>query len=355
MGFEGSHFPFRYSSEVVSFVQKHFAGQSMRVPNEQVAAHDRDPTESETIDASHQRNTMQGSRRRRARDVTDETNSLPPTVSIEDVSDDIASPCDENQDSLGEQFANLEISSPVLPRSPSPLLSPDYPLQSVEAAERTTIRGPISVRDLINATPRPSSSPEPHTQPALRAYGDLVRAQSETVDEPNSPAAGEEPDTENEPILYEVLDEPLPPGPFSDRDYQNALKSAKALTGEIFMNLCHCEGSARPGTQLHKIKQRAEALNKLDNPASRTIGIVGDSAAGKDEHISVLTTVSLLTLLRKKQPYQLIAPSAQSSAQGQISAYQSTTVADTDTIGRPRLCCDLLCHRVQKAHAKSNG
>lgn len=327
----------------------------MRVPNEHVVAQDRDPTESETIAASYQRNTMQGSRRPRARDVTDETNPLPPTVSIEDISDDIASPRDEDQYSLGEQFANLEISSPALLRSPSPLLSPGYPLQSVEAAERTTIRDPITVRDLTNATPRPSPSPEPHTQPALRAYGDLVRAQSETIDEPNSPTTGEEPDTENEPISYEVLDEPLPPGPFSDRDYQNALRSAKALTGKIFMNLCHCEGSARLGTQLHKIKQRAEALNKLDNPASRTIGIVGDSAAGKDEHISVLTTVSLLTLLRKKQPYQLIASSAQSSTQGQISACQSTTVTDTYTIGRPRLCCDLLCHRVQKAHAKSPG
>lgn len=31
--------------------------------------------------------------------------------------------------------------------------------------------------------------------------------------------------TQDEPFLYEVLDEALPPGSFSDRDYQNALKS----------------------------------------------------------------------------------------------------------------------------------
>ncbi|CAD6572450.1 MAG: hypothetical protein ASARMPRED_005340 [Alectoria sarmentosa] len=248
----------------------------MRVPNEQVAAHDRDPTESETIAASHQRNTMQDSRRPRVRDITDETKPLPPTVCIEDVSDDIATPRDENQDSLGEQFANLEISPPVLPRSPRPLLSPDYPLQSVEAAERTTIPGPITVRDLINATPRPSPSPEPHTQPALRAYGDLVRARSETIDEPNSPAAGEEPDTENEPIC-----------------------TNQALTGEIFINLCHCEGSARPGTQLQKTKQRAEALNKVDNPGSRTIGIVGDCAASKGKSSLINSLLRLPNLAHK--------------------------------------------------------
>ena len=97
-------------------------------------------------------------------------------------------------------------------------------------------------------------------------------------DEPNGPST----EGEDEPIVYPVLDEPLPPGPFSDRDYQNTLKSAKALTGDIFTNLSHCDWSARPGTQLQKIKQRAETLYKVDNPASRTIGIVGDSAAGKE-------------------------------------------------------------------------
>lgn len=263
----------------------------MRVPHEQVTGHDRHPPTPETIATSYQKHSMQDSSSSRARGVTEETDPLTPTLSVQDVSDDRSSSRSESQISIGERLANLGISSPILARSLSPLLSPDYPLPSVEVAETTTIRGPITVRDLPNATPRPSPSPEPHTQAALRAFGDSIRAPIETVDdEPNGPATGGEFDIpgfedlslQENPILYEVLDEPLPPGPFSDRDYQNALKAAKTLTEDIFTNLSHCDWPARPGTQLNKIKQRAQALNRLDSPASRTIGIVGDSAAGKD-------------------------------------------------------------------------
>ena len=260
----------------------------MRVPRELAASHHRDDPEMEASASSQHEHNMQDSRPQ-ASQIGEEMSIIAPTVSIENVSEDETSPRGESQASLGEQLANLAISSSVLSRPSSLLLSPDHPLQSVEVAEPVTVTGPITVRDLSNATPRPSHSPEPRTQSALRAYSDLIPAQEEAVDEPNIPATEEDFDIagfedlsiQDEPILYQVLDEPLPLGPFSDRDYQNALKSAKALTGNIFQKVNLCEWSARPGTQLYKIKQRAEALNKLDNPASRTIGIVGDSAAGK--------------------------------------------------------------------------
>ena len=282
----------------------------MRVSHEQEAGPDRDFPEPDMTASSHQNNSMQDSNRAQARDITEETNIRTPTVSVEDVSnsmqdgsrfqarditgesdirtptvsvedasDDRSSFRSESQFSLGERLAALAISSPVLPRSPSPLLSPDFPLPSVEGPECPTNRDPVTVRDLPNATPRHSRSPEPYFQPGPRAYDDVPHSPMETVDdEPIDPST----EGEDDPIVYPVLDEPLPPGPFSDRDYQNALKSAKALTEDIFTNLSQCDWSARPGTQLHKIKQRAETLNKVDNPASRTIGIVGDSAAGKE-------------------------------------------------------------------------
>ena len=252
----------------------------MRVPRELTASHHKDHQAMETSAGSHHENNMQNSSPQ-ASQISEEMSNIAPTVSIEDVSEDGTSPRGESQASLGERLANLAISSSVPSRSPSLLLSPDHPLQSVEVAEPINFPRPATVRDLSNATPRPSPSPEPRS--------DLISLQEEAVDEPNFPATEEEISIsgledfsiQDEPIVYPVLDEPLPPGPFSDRDYQNALKSAKALTGDIFQKLSDCEWSARPGTQLYKIKQRAEALNKLDNPASRTIGIVGDSAAGK--------------------------------------------------------------------------
>lgn len=259
----------------------------MRVPHGLATSHHRDHKETETTVSSQHEHNMPDSHARAAH-LSEEMSSPTPTLSFEDVSEDGPSPCSESQASLGERLANLAIASPILARSPHRLLSPDHPVQSVEGAEQINIADPITVRDLSSATPRPSLSPEPRTHPAPGAYSDLIPAE-ETIDEPNrseieetSNIPGlEDLSIEDEPVVYEVLDEPLPPGPFSDRDYQNALKSAKALAGDIFHELSLCERSARPGTQLYKIKQRAEALNKLDNPASRTIGIVGDSAAGK--------------------------------------------------------------------------
>ena len=251
----------------------------MRVPHEQEAGLNRDFPEPDMTASFHQDNSMQESSRSPTRDTTEETDICTPIVSVEDVSDDRSSFRSESQITVRERLANLAISTPDHLRSPSPVLSPDFPLPSVEGAEYPTNRDPVTVRDLPNATPRHSRSPEPYYQPGPRACDDVPRPTMETVDdEPNDPST----EGEDDPIVYPVLDEPLPPGPFSDRDYQNALKSAKALTEDIFTNLSHCDWSARPGTQLHKIKQRAETLYRVDNPASRTIGIVGDSAAGKE-------------------------------------------------------------------------
>lgn len=262
----------------------------MRLPQGQTVRHDNPSREPETFATPLLITNKSKGSPPPTRETSEEMNLLTLALSIEDVSNDRSSPRGESQTSLGEQHANLSISFPMRTRSPRQSLSPDHPLRSVEVAEPTISRGWITVRDLPNATPRPSPSPEPHAQPASEASGDLIRVQPETVDGPNSPATREGFDIpgfgdlsiQDEPMIYEVLDEPLPPGPFPDPDYQKALKSAKTLTRDIFQSLSHCKRSARPGTQLHKIKQRAEALYKSDNPASRTIGIVGDSAAGED-------------------------------------------------------------------------
>ena len=156
------------------------------------------------------------------------------------------------------------------------MLFRDFSAPRVEVAECPTNRNPVTVRDLPNATPRHSRSLEPYWQPGPGARGNVPRSTIETAhDEPNDPST----EGEDELIVYPRFDEPLPPGPFSDRDYR---KSTKTLTEDISTKLSHCNWSARFGTQLHKTKQRAEMLYKVDNPVSRTISIVGHSAAGKE-------------------------------------------------------------------------
>lgn len=85
---------------------------------------------------------------------------------------------------------------------------------------------------------------------------------------------------QNLPLPYDVNDKTLPPLPFSDRNYQNALRSGITLARETFDCLNQCEVPNKTNTQLYKIRQRAETLQNFDCPASRTVGIVGDSAAG---------------------------------------------------------------------------
>lgn len=95
------------------------------------------------------------------RDSTDETADGPtPSSSVDGTPTADTRQSDESQKSLGDRLANLNISSPGSHGPSNHLLSPDYPLPSVERAN------PITVRDLPNATSRPTPSPEPTNRPA---------------------------------------------------------------------------------------------------------------------------------------------------------------------------------------------
>ena len=183
--------------------------------------------------------------------------------------------------SVGDRLAELTISSPTATRPSSRLLSPDISLPSVEGADL------ITVRDLPNATPRPSPSPEPERSSALDTssvinqdhYQDIEASDGRAGDLPN-PKALSLGDDEAQFIPYNVDAEALPLNPCFDRDYQRAVKRATMLAGNVCTHLSQCEVANRVDSQLYKIKQRASQLNRFDSPASRTVAIVGDSAAG---------------------------------------------------------------------------
>ena len=218
--------------------------------------------------------------RSQTRDSTDETADDPtPSSSLDGTPTADTRQSDESQISLGDRLANLNISSPESHGPSNHLLSPDYPLPSVERAD------PITVRDLPNATPRPTPSPEPTNRPAsegtdLGVFEGLQELGIDDTEEEEEPPSMEQLKAQNPPLPYNVNDEPLPPLPFSDRNYQNALRSGITLARETFDCLNQCEVANKANTQLYKIRQRAETLQNFDCPASRTIGIVGDSAAG---------------------------------------------------------------------------
>ncbi len=182
---------------------------------------------------------------------------------------------------LEDGIAALAIHDSEARGSSDHLLSPDIPVPSLELAD------PITVRDLPNATPRPTPSPEPESMSTL---GNPIHAASkEALSSPkttgNLDSEGlipsiEELDLGNEFLPYNVGAEPLPPGPFADRDYQNAVKAGKDLARNVADHLRLSETASQASTQLYKIQKRAEELQRFDSPATRTIGLIGDSAAG---------------------------------------------------------------------------
>ena len=188
----------------------------------------------------------------------------------------------ERGQSLEDGIAALAINDSEARGSSDHLLSADIPVPSVELAD------PITVRDLPNATPRPTPSPEPQSMSTLRnpIYAASEDALSSSITTGNLDSESlipslEELDLVNDFLPYNVEAEPLPPGPFADRDYQNAVKVGKNLARKVADHLRPCETASQASTQLYRIQKRAEELQRFDSPATRTIGLIGDSAAGK--------------------------------------------------------------------------
>lgn len=185
---------------------------------------------------------------------------------------------------LDDEIVVLAINNSEARGSLDHLLSADTPVSSLD------LPGPITVRDLPNATPRPTPSPEPESMSSLGNPIDAAskEALSSTMtaryaDSDGSIPSLEELDLGNDFLPYNVEAEPLPPGPFADRDYQNAVKAGKDLAKSVADQLGICTRASQDSTQLHKIQERAKELQRFDSPATRTIAMIGDSAAGKSQ------------------------------------------------------------------------
>lgn len=183
---------------------------------------------------------------------------------------------------LEDGNAALAINSSEAWASSDHLLSTDIPISSLDLV------GPITVRDLPNATPRPSPSPE---SKSISILGTLIdpagkEALSNTTTTRYADSDGfipgvEELDLGDDFVPYDVEAEPLPEGPFADRDYQNAVKAGKDLAKTVADYLGICATASQASTQLYNIQKRAEELQRFDSPATRTIALIGDCAAGE--------------------------------------------------------------------------
>ena len=139
---------------------------------------------------------------------------------------------------------------------------------------------PSTARDLYDATPRPSPSPEPRQRDEQlipdASPVESGRDQSSTtlVAEMHHLHLG------NGPRIYNVGDEALPLEPFYDKEFQTCLKSGKAIADSIHASLGACSLTIQSDSELGRLRASADRLRFYESPATRRIGIVGDSAAG---------------------------------------------------------------------------
>ena len=185
---------------------------------------------------------------------------------------------------LEDGIAALAISSSEACGSSDHLLPADTTLSSSD------LKGPFTVRDLPNATPRPTPSPEPERMSGLENSIDLAGKEALSsvmtagyADSDGSIPRLEDLDLDTDFLPYNVEAEPLPEGPFANRDYQNAVKAGKHLAKNVADHLRKCTTAPQVSTQLYKIQKRAKELQRFDSPATRTIGLLGDSAAGDSQ------------------------------------------------------------------------
>ena len=133
-----------------------------------------------------------------------------------------------------------------------------------------------TVSDLYNATPRSTPEPESGTDSE-----DCVSREGnpQSPVEDISPSLGQL-SLRTKSIRDDFRDEPLPLMPYFDKGFQKALKAAASLPVTITDQLSRCALVHNPRSDLYKLYESAKVLQDFENPASRSIGIVGDSATG---------------------------------------------------------------------------
>lgn len=149
-------------------------------------------------------------------------------------------------------------------------------------ASRQSSFGMSTTADLYNATPRGSPSPAHNSQEHRSQAGSRAKGKSNNVEEGLDITSGLGslnlgPDESD----YDVREEPLPREPYFNRGFQRALKLATATASDLHSSITSHGRSHESLPELYKQLETSKRLGTYASNASRTIGIIGDSASGK--------------------------------------------------------------------------
>ncbi|KAL9009156.1 MAG: hypothetical protein Q9173_005791 [Seirophora scorigena] len=187
---------------------------------------------------------------------------------------------------------------------------------------------PSTARDLYDATPRASLSPEPESRDR-----DL-RAQAV----PHEAANGQPEDDlvtdvrrfslANYPRPYDAGSDDLQAEPFFQKDFQRCLKSGRGIANAVYTSLARCSLSTQADPELNHLRDSANTLRSFASPETRLVGIMRDSAAGKSSLINSFLNISDLAhkdidLRSAEEEYKRISSSREGEKAWEAKMHES--------------------------------
>ncbi|KAL9016734.1 MAG: hypothetical protein Q9185_005941, partial [Variospora sp. 1 TL-2023] len=131
---------------------------------------------------------------------------------------------------------------------------------------------PSTARDLYNATPRASLSPEPRRRDRGRREQSVPRERDNDQTKDDLVNGVRKLSLGNFAIPYDVGSEDLPSEPFFQKDFQRCLNSGRGIAKAVHTTLAQCSLSTRTGSELSHLRDSANALRSFASPATRLVG-----------------------------------------------------------------------------------
>jgi hypothetical protein len=88
-------------------------------------------------------------------------------------------------------------------------------------------------------------------------------------------------DDDEDAHVYRLRAETLPDAPIYDPQLQNGLRETKAQLSHLFSSIESCPMASDSTRTLFSLGQQIQRLSNFDYPRTRTIGLIGDSGAGR--------------------------------------------------------------------------
>ncbi|PTU21875.1 hypothetical protein P175DRAFT_0436233 [Aspergillus ochraceoroseus IBT 24754] len=191
--------------------------------------------------------------------------------------------------------------------------APETPRPTVQRSNLSPNLNIATYRDLHNATPTPSPQPtstvitrsplSSHLESVALGFRNLAIRNEEvpsiqgheeeqgdnTSDSWSDASSGEESDE------YHVSQEKLPDAPIYNVRLQRAVKEVRSQLLHLSNTMGRCGLAHDQTTDISALYEQVQMMSKFDYPATRTVGLIGDSGVGKYSLVNALLDQSGLS------------------------------------------------------------